>query len=287
MSPKSLKHILVPIDFTDSSLLALECAKTLGQATSMSLELVYVFDFVPHVPFGGGSLKISPVQFRQHKILVERDLRHAARGYPADRVRVQVLSGAASGVLSELSRKKNCSMVVMGTHGYTGVEHVLYGSVAENVTRGSRAPVLTLHKDSQWNSPDRILVPHNLTEYADEALLYALKLAKDLKASVSVIYVASGAPDMVAVSEALDEHLVSLLGKKRAAGIRTVVRNGRPEESILEESMHGRFDMIVLSAHKKPFWKDVVVGMTAERVLRHSTVPVLAVPCRAPQSKKG
>jgi nucleotide-binding universal stress UspA family protein len=280
------KNILIPVDFTEPSLSALESAKALGSALGADLELVYVFDFAPNLSYEGADLSIPAEQMKQHRRLIERDLKRAAKDYPQDKIKIRIEEGSPSVVLSRMSRKKSGALIVMGTHGYAGVARALYGSVAENVVRSSALPVLTLHKESQLSVPRNILVPVNFTAYADEALKYALDLAKSSSATVSALFVADERSDLASSMTVLETHLEDVLGAKKAAGIKAIVRDGKPDRTILAEADAGRYDLIVLSAHKKPFWKDWVIGMTAERVLRHSTTPVLAVPTMVGKAKK-
>ncbi len=127
----------------------------------------------------------------------------------------------------------------------------------------------------------RILVPYNMTGYADGALRQGLVAAYRYGAAVTAVYVAADGEGAADALERLKDHLVDALGEDEARRVSTVVSEGAPAHGILDEAVSSRHDLIVLSAHRKAFWKDVVLGTTAERVLRHSPVPVLSIPSDA------
>jgi nucleotide-binding universal stress UspA family protein len=118
----------------------------------------------------------------------------------------------------------------------------------------------------------------NRTDHADRALLYALALADGLKAEISILHCAEAGADKGSSFRPLAEHLTSLLGRKRFDALGRVLSAGDPAEAALRAATREGLDLIVLAAHSKPFWESLILGTTAERILRHSLVPVLSLP---------
>lgn len=270
------KHLVVPVDFSAPSLAGLEAAKAIGVRHGAVLELVLVQEVPPDLALTYGAAAMIERQWRDYRRWAEKELRRLAGDYPAARLKVRCQQGYVSVVLGRLSQRPGPAMVVMGTHGYTGVRRLLFGSLAETLLHSAQIPVLTVHQRRRPLRFGRILAPVNFTDYADRSLAYALSIARGEGGRVSALYVApedeSGDPRRL-----LRGHLERAWGE-RAAWIHPVVRQGNPEREILEEAVEGKFDLIVMAARRKPFWKEFVLGMTAERVLRHSPVPVLSIP---------
>lgn len=277
----SLKHILVPVDLAEPSLSALRVAKSLGRSSGALLDVLHMQEVPPSLAFAPGGAKAAAKAQKEFKSHLLKRLEAETSDYPKSKVSVHTYTGYASVVLSRLTKKRPSGLVVIGTHGYTGIRHVLFGSVAETLVRRSHIPVLGVHERKAPFKLGKILVPMNLTEYAGKALLYALDLAGTARARVSVLHVADRRMGSYDPDKLLKSHLRDVLGSRKTQ-LKTIVRQGNPERVILEEAAVGKFDLIVLAAHRRRFWKDVILGMTAERVLRYSPIPVLSVPSSAP-----
>lgn len=272
------KRILSPVDLSEPAKSALEAAKGLAAETGSVLELVYVFEFPPATLMGGPEAGLMDRQWKEHRRWVEAELGRLVADLPSAKVKVKVLEGVAAAVLGRLAKSGDYGLVVMGTHGYTGVKHALFGSVAESLVRTAKVPVLTVPLGGRLDRPKRVLVPYNMADYADEALRRGLAFADSHGGTVTALYVAEDPAEAAAAVERLKGRLVEALGADEAVRVSAVVREGSADHGILEEAVSGRHDLVVIAAHRKPFWKDLILGMTAERVLRHSPIPVLSVP---------
>ncbi|MDD5304511.1 MAG: universal stress protein, partial [Elusimicrobia bacterium] len=140
------KLILVAVDLSPAALAAADAAKALALRWAASLELVHVRQ--PVMVAAGmapdaAALPI-PVQDDEYELRMERRLRAAAAGFPAERVSVRVLDGWPARELLERARDDAAGLIVMGTHGNAGLERFMLGSVAESVVRGAGVPVMTV-----------------------------------------------------------------------------------------------------------------------------------------------
>ncbi len=140
------EKILCPVDFSEVSNGALRLAASLAQACGANLTLVHVVEpIVAPADFTFGPLTTGEVEDK----LVERSL-NAARDLaatldlPKERLTCRVERGRASGEILRVAHELHADVIVMGTHGYTGMAHVLLGSTAERVIRKAPCPVLTI-----------------------------------------------------------------------------------------------------------------------------------------------
>jgi len=145
---KLTQNILVPTDFSASSLLAMGAARILASQNDAKITLVHVMDPTPltiGAP-GLGSMteaEIEPeVEARVHAELTR--VREEKLG-DVDSVKTAlVISRNAADGIVHYADKEGVDMIVMATHGRSGLTHFLIGSVAENVVRHANCPVLTL-----------------------------------------------------------------------------------------------------------------------------------------------
>jgi len=140
---KMIKRIVVPVDFTDFSRRAADYAVMLARRFRAKIVLVHVIEpftydinesmwVVDHYTALNAIAKRLLAQ--QHKAL-------SRKGVTAQTV---LLQGRPSYEIVEVARKRRADLIVMGTHGRTGLEHVVLGSVAERVVRLAPCPVLTI-----------------------------------------------------------------------------------------------------------------------------------------------
>lgn len=148
----SVKSILVPVDYSACSRAALRFAIDLAQRYQATLDVVHVWDRPSYV----SDVLLTSTEPMSRKSLIQliqenaqRDLDEFLSGVelPKETARGRLLSGdPASTVLKEIKQVKP-DLVVVGTHGRTGLTHVLLGSVAEKLARLSPVPVMIVPDD--------------------------------------------------------------------------------------------------------------------------------------------
>lgn len=143
---KPITNILVPLDFSEHSAAALKYAVDLARHYEATLQLLHVFAPVFYsVP--EGYLLPGPAEITQVRSALEQELeraKHDACAGGALIVKTLLLEGHPPSEILRVAREGGFDLIVMGTHGRTGVKHVLIGSVAENVVRHAPCPVLTV-----------------------------------------------------------------------------------------------------------------------------------------------
>jgi nucleotide-binding universal stress UspA family protein len=141
---KPFKKILVPLDFSAQSMQALEFAIDLGKRYEASLDLLYVYQSVAYA-LPEAYVLIAPDQLAEIMAEFEKRLGAAKQRAIAAGV-TEVDSGLVEGyplsVILQRNEQRKHDLIVMGTHGRTGLKRAVLGSVAENVLRSAKCPVL-------------------------------------------------------------------------------------------------------------------------------------------------
>jgi nucleotide-binding universal stress UspA family protein len=141
-------RILVATDFSQASDAALDYAKGLAATLGASLHLVHVVDDpIASGGFGAEAYIGSSPEYGD-ALRAEAERRLAGRLTPAERrdlrATTDVLGGTVAATIVEMAISRAADLIVMGTHGRTGLAHALMGSVAERVVRTAECPVLTV-----------------------------------------------------------------------------------------------------------------------------------------------
>jgi len=143
-----IKRILVPVDFSSPSEHATEYALGLAETLGADIALMHTYS-LPVYALPDGGVMVGPEYAARVSSAAQTSLddcvaRYSGRG-------VEVTGHLAEGVpheeVARLAAELNAQMVVMGTHGRSGMRHLLLGSVTERVVRTSKVPVLTVRLD--------------------------------------------------------------------------------------------------------------------------------------------
>ncbi len=217
--------------------------------------------------------------------------------------------GVGDGIV-QICLEENCDLIVMGTHGREGIQHLLLGSVAERVTRQAHVPVMLIRnpRDSKTATEDSFRLEHILVAVdgslqSQQALTTANDLAAKLGASLDVLHVIPDVPpmtgytgmefapmidydryekDLAAQSQAIVAGALEQL-KTASAKVTNVSSSSVPArgsmlgERILQTALEHHADLIVLGTHGRSVMDRLLLGSVAQTVSHHSQIPVLLV----------
>ena len=190
-------------------------------------------------------------------------------------------------------------LVVMGTHGHSGIRRWIMGSVAESVLAKSPKPVLVVHESytptqvPEASSFKQLLIATDGSECSAKASELGLELAQSLKAEVTFLHavgqISRQAGSPLPLAEALglieedvqtqaEKDLAQLVERAKSFGVcaRSKVMQGKPVECILKLAQN--HDLVVMGTHGRTGLDKLMLGSVAEGVIRRSQTPVLVVP---------
>jgi nucleotide-binding universal stress UspA family protein len=147
MSDKKIEKILVATDFSPTSDRAVEQAMAMARAFGAELTLLNAW-FAPMWAMpDGGAIAPEPETIAKLSHWSEEQLEKVRQRCVAAgvRVRARTVEGPPADAIPRVADEEGYDLIVLGTHGRTGVRHLLLGSVAEHVVRVSRTPVMTVH----------------------------------------------------------------------------------------------------------------------------------------------
>lgn len=138
-----INHILVPVDFSSDAVDALDMAIALGKELESRITLLHVIHEV-YVGVGEMAAALPPSYIEDIEAGVEREIQTYLKkvieaGLQGDYI---VVHGVPFQCILDTAKDQNIDLIVMGTHGRTGLKHVLLGSVAEKVIRLAACPVM-------------------------------------------------------------------------------------------------------------------------------------------------
>jgi nucleotide-binding universal stress UspA family protein len=198
-------------------------------------------------------------------------------------------------VILELAEVQDVGLIIMGTHGLRGIDRVLLGSVTDKVLRKAHCPVLAVRKPvhdlvTQAEVPDviplqRILCCTDFSDPSEQALEYAVSLAREYEAELTLLHVLEGVADSADVENEIAKAMENLEKQlspetRRNCNTKTLVRIGKPYQQIIELALESRTDLIVMGVRGRNALDLAVFGSTTYRVVQLGPCPVLVVHTR-------
>ena len=296
----AFRHILCPIDFSDTSARALTYATAFATWYEAQLTVLHVataFDeAVEPAPIGnaGG----VPYPGSRHDIIdkIRRSIEQA--GATALNARALAQEGSATESIVNCAAALEADLLVMGTHGLGGFHRLLLGSVAEKVLRTANCPVLTVPPSAPATTLrpivfKRILCPIDFSPSALKALQYALELGRQADGCLTVLY-ALEYMDPEEPCEHMDfdirrhrQHFIEharerlhgqLAGEPRTwCEIEEIVVVNRAYKEVLQRATASDMDLIVMGAQGSSGIELMLYGSNTQHVVRAATCPVLTV----------
>ena len=278
------RKILCPVDFSKNSIAALDQAAKLARKDEALLYLMHVEFVAMNKPAELAdydiTLSTEPAKLRLEQIA----RKHLAKV----RHELVVQVGWPGELIEKAAQDFDVDLIVMATHGRTGMTRLFLGSIAEHLIRTSERSVLSLGPGTAIGAVKKILCPLDFSPNSIAALNFGWPLAQKYRATVSLLHVV---PVPFEPSEVPVEPLTSeweqdaraQLAKVAAESIgatakcKRVARRGDPASAILEVERELRPDLIVMATHAQTGLSHVVFGSVADRAIRDSTVPVLTV----------
>lgn len=152
-----LNHILVPIDFSDNSKKALRYALPLATTFNAAISIIYVVE--PAVfpsDFGFGQMSFPDVEKEMYD-KAETELNQIVADLDSTtKISPVIKSGIPFVEVTTYAADENVDLIILATHGRTGVEHILFGSTAEKIIRKAPCPVLIVRADEHDFVDDRV-----------------------------------------------------------------------------------------------------------------------------------
>jgi nucleotide-binding universal stress UspA family protein len=295
-------RILIPLDGSKTAEKVLPYARFLAGSLKLPVELLAVVDIVEM------ATHISADRARHLDTMIEDSVRNSeqylrgvAGTFPGANTKCTVEKGKAEQVIIETAAADKGTLITMATHGRSGIDRWLLGSVAEKVLRGGTNPMLLVRATEEAKTDGgatlkSIVVPLDGSELAETVLPTVAELAKTLKLAV-VLFRAYNIPSSAYAGgegyyainyeqllTAMREEAVDYLEKKTEAvkklgiaNVSYVAKEGFAADEIISLSRKSPDNLIAMCTHGRSGVKRWMLGSVTETVVRHSADPVLVI----------
>ncbi len=268
-------HILVPVDFSEQSLIALGQSYNLARLSRSDITLIYVIEESSYLPF---------FQKKEDKTLVkkiEEELRKLADETTKTigvKVSTMIRKGKVYEAIEKAAIELNCSFIVMGTNGSTGLKKFI-GSNALRVVRESPCPVITIKGKKHRTGCKSIVLPLDVTKETKEKVKNAIEFARLFGSTIHLI----------TVLNTDDEFIVNKL-KRQMKQVHEHIRENDIHctldfilgddiaEEVILYAKKSKSDLIMIMTQQETNWTDLMfISSSAQEIINNSDIPVLSI----------
>jgi len=293
----SIHHVLCPTDFSEPAARAFEEAVRVARWFGAKVTVLHVIP--PFVPVGDGMVYPTPLgEVRDARIA---ELKSFIQGVDHRDVPIalECREGDPAREIRDAALETRAGLLVMGTHGRSGLGKLLLGSVTDAVLRNAPVPVLTVHPEARRRKGSfrRIVCAADVSEWSAGTIGFALAMAGEGADRLTVLHVIEDVPEMLARSDGriglrdveayrrdLERKAIAELQRlipdeaRVSCRIEEHVTYGEAHREIARIAAAENADLLVLGTHGSRALDRMLFGSTVTKVVRTGRCPVLIVP---------
>jgi len=303
------KRLLVPLDGSELAEVALPYSELLAEKLDSEVILINV-----RTPGEDPENPEHRSYLSKIAATVEQNIRQSSNTSPGQKVKVESTIIGSPGLLTHAAEEiidyageENASLIIMATHGRTGIKRWALGSTADKVVRAAKCPVLLIRAniDAPGKTKlEKLLIPLDGSKESEKVLPHAEKLASRLKAEVTLIHVLLPLYQVYTAAESIgyyggmgmvrvpyteeqmkplkasaESYLQKVNSRLMEKGVKTnyKVMVGSAGEEIIKTADEVAADMVAMSTHGESGFSRWEHGSIADKVLRAGSTPLLLV----------
>lgn len=290
-----IKLILCPIDFSEFSVRAYRYALSLAQHYRAQVVAQHIVEIWRYPSVGFVAYAHLYDEFCQAvRQSGTEQLQQFVKNHTHDQIHPELVVqlGVAPDSILSFAQARKTDVIVMGTHGRRGYDHLMLGSVTDRVMRSAPCPVLAVSQpphdsmatgEQRSHRLNRILYCTDFSENSERALNYAISATEEYDAELTLLHVleevqspAKSEHAIAAATEQLDKLIPP--EKRKTLKIKMAVRIGKPYRQVIQLALEAQIDMVTMGVRGRGALNLAVFGSTTYRVMQLGPCPVLAVP---------
>lgn len=274
-----MKTILIPVDFSDDSINALEHAIYIANKVKASVRMMHVKVSEEFI-----TPKFFAEVFNDHKRSVEDCFNYLVEKYSSQytgggKIDYVVSEGKVYKAILNQAKEDNAYLIMMGTHGVSGFEEYWVGSNAYRVVTVAKNPVLTVRHGHLKKEIDKILMPIDAKKNSRVKVPFVTDFAKAMGAEVIVLGVRE--TNRLDIVQKIRRYITQTVEFMQEKGVNVSGRElhckNISEDSLIFATQNNA-DMITIMSDYDENPMNIRIGTSAQQMVNHSPIPVLSIP---------
>ena len=283
VKPLKIKKILIPLDFSFTSLKALDYAVLLAKLTKAEINLLHVIETVYATtdPFFVADPEIQSYESDLKKISYQSLDKISEKIKEKNVVKTNIISssGRTHKEIIRVSKKIKADLIVMGTHGVSGFREFVMGSNTFRIVQDAECPVISVQRKNKAAVFKNILVPFNDKPHSREKVMYAIKMAEIYGAVLNVLGIDDEETAAHSKKIALEANQIKTIAEKHNLTCKIkLITASFNAKTVLDYAKKINADVITtMGDAPKENITEYFTGSISQQIINHSTVPVLSI----------
>lgn len=276
----STNHIIVPVDFSEQSNIALSQSYNLARLTGSAITLLHVVDedmFSSMLSMFTDKEKQMELLMTGVKVKMD-DLAKDVHAKSGLEVEIRIEHGKIYEQVVKVAEELKANFIIMGTNGPTTLRKKFIGSNAVRVINEAHCPVITIKGKEHRSGCETIVLPLDLTKETKEKVGKCVEIAKFFNSQVKV----------VSVIETGDEFLINKLTRQMEQVVDFIRDNNitcegellhhkNVSETVIEYCTKVKADLLIIMTQQELQWNDFFIGTKSQYVINHCDIPVCSI----------
>jgi nucleotide-binding universal stress UspA family protein len=274
------RHIIVPIDFSEQSQIALSQTYNLARMSGADITLLHVIDeamFSSILQFFSSNENHEEL----YRIGIQTKLDNIAnesRAKSGLEFKTRIEKGKIYDVVSSVAEEINAAFIVMGTSGETTLKKKFIGSNAVRVISDAPCPVITIKGKQHRSGCNTIVLPLDLSKETKEKVGACIEIARFFNSTVKVMTVLTTHDEFLMKKlERQMEQVVEFIGNHNIVCSGEFYSNNDISEGVLEYSNKVNADLIIIMTQKELEWSKFIIGTESQQIINNSDIPVCSI----------
>jgi nucleotide-binding universal stress UspA family protein len=283
----TIKKILIPTDFSELSKSAIKVGIAIAKRQKAEVIILHILDITSSIQVAEVIVPDSFIRKDIKETVIEgmNELIEKIYQDTGIKAKSEILEGSPAESICKYSYKENVNLIVMGTHGVSGIREFLIGSEAYKVVKYANCPVLTIPGNWKKTTFNKVLFPLRLQPGFMEKYYFARPIIERNNAELILLGLSEkNNTDQLSEITAIMENLKYQLNNDNIIYTSAVCPCNDFPEKVISASIIYKTDLMIITANLNLNIKSFFIGSYAKRVINHAKVPVLSV---KPQSEVG
>ncbi len=273
-------NIVVPIDFSEQSLIALNQSYNLARHSNADITMVYVIDEAVFTSM----LHIFSDKDKHEELLREgissklKTLCSGAKAKSGLDINFRIEKGKIYEQVTSVAEKLNASFIVMGTSGESTLKKKFIGSNSVRVISEAHCPVITIKGKDHNLGCKTIVLPLDLSKETKEKTNECVEIAKFFNSQVKVVSIVNSEDEFLVnrLNRQMDQ-VVEFISSNDINCTGEFIKDHDISESIIDYSVQVNADLIIIMTQQEEVWTEYFIGTESQKIINGSNIPVCSI----------
>jgi nucleotide-binding universal stress UspA family protein len=279
MKTFQIKKLLLPTDFSETGLLAIEHGAAMAKRCQSELHLLHVLEQALYA-FQAPEPILRLSSDEEIRKAADQKMKEIASRLQKDFEIIVVTSSRSGKIAKEVidyAEEKEIDLILMGTHGANGYEEFFMGSNAEKVVNRANCPVITIQTHAHQVGFRDIVVPIDSTLHSRQKVDYAIEIAKAYGSTIHLLGLIESEEDDEAKFRAKMKVVEEVVKKAKIPYVEKTIQDANVAVTAMAYSEEVGADLIIVMADHESMIPGLFMGRFAKQIVNHSLIPVMSI----------